>query len=105
MEEYESIFLSLDEENIGQIDIEKLKKSVEEAKVPSINDVTRKGQGGGNKNGDFRYSSSSQGHFSERFFPTMVLLRLSGYIWHPYSTIILHTDGMALVSTSATLLN
>ena len=52
MEEYESIFLSLDKENSGQIDIELLKKSVEEAKVPSINDVTQEGQGGGNKNGD-----------------------------------------------------
>ena len=59
MEEYESIFLSLDEENIGQIDIEKLKKSVEEAKVPSINDVTREGQGEGNKNGDYRHSRFS----------------------------------------------
>ena len=52
MEEYESIFLSLDKENSGQIDIEELKKSVEEAKVPSINDVTQEEQGGGNKNGD-----------------------------------------------------
>ena len=41
MEEYESIFLSLDIENSGEIDIEGLKKSVEKAKVPSINDATR----------------------------------------------------------------